>query len=105
MTTTATKKAAKSPDDGVSPFSDVTDAQQQAAEDAQKPVEFDDDGNPKPQEPSEAVAKLADEQAVRAAAGFNGGGAWPEELLAKNYVEPGQRLRRTPEYTSHETDS
>lgn len=105
MTTTATKKAAqKDPaDEGVSAFTDITDAQEQAAKDAERPVEFDDEGQVKPHEPSAAALEVANEQAVRAAAQAEGGGPWPLEVLQNNYIEPGQRMRALqPEYTSHE---
>jgi hypothetical protein len=95
-------KSAKSDDEGVSAYKDVSDAAEQAAEDAKAPTEFDEDGTPIPQS-SEAMQELADEQAKRAAGAANGGGPWPEELLHKNYIGSEQKMRpAVPEYTSHE---
>jgi hypothetical protein len=101
MTTTA-KKAAPQGEEPANPFSDVSDAQEQAAKDAQEPVEFDKDtGEPKPQT-SEAAAEVAQEMSVRATAQASGGGPWPEELLLKNFVGSNRMRPPQQQYTSHE---
>lgn len=103
--TTKAKAAESTPSDrsdDESAFTDITDAVEQAQKDAERPVEYDDDGNPKPLEPSEATREVADEMAVRAAAQAEGGGPWPKDLLER-FIGSGQRMRAAqPEYTSHE---
>jgi hypothetical protein len=106
--TTAAKKAAttsskdEGPDEGESAFKDVSGAVEQAQKDAEAPIEYDEDGNPKPQS-SEAANEVNQEMATRASASAEGGGPWPEEVLRERFISPGQRLRAPQEeYTSHE---
>lgn len=82
-------------------YRDVSKEAEQAAEDAKKGVELDDEGNVK-SSTSEAAGVLADEQAYRASAQANGGGPWPPELLRERFVNPTPLKARIPEYTSHE---
>jgi hypothetical protein len=89
-------------DEGQSAFKDVSAAAEQAAKDAQAPVEYDEQGNVKPRS-SEAANEVAQEQSKRANAHAEGGGPWPPELLAKRGIGSGRRLERAvPTYTSHE---
>jgi hypothetical protein len=80
-------------------FRDISAQVEQAREDAQKPVEFDDDGNPKAQF-SQAAAEVADENSRRASGSAEGGGPWPPELLVERGTTVG-RGQDQPEYTSH----
>lgn len=82
-------------------YRDVSAEAEQAAKEAKKGPEFDDEGNLK-SSTSKAAAVLADEQAYRASASFNGGGPWPPELLVERFVSPTVIERSIPEYTSHE---
>lgn len=101
------KKSAEQPEpemkeDGHA-FADVTEEVEQVKQEMEAPQETDEDGNVVPRT-SEATAKVAEEEAVRAGASFNGGGPWPPELLAKVGTTPGNAVRDIPEYTSHLSD-
>lgn len=81
-----------------SAFTDVSDLQDKAAEEAAHPL--DADGNPNA---APASAALERESSHRAAASAEGGGPWPPELLAR-HLDPlaGERVSPELQYTSHE---
>jgi hypothetical protein len=60
------------------------------------------DSDPQVTEQDVDVAAEVDEQARRNAAQFNGGGAWPVDLLLSNYVGGRPQRRVVEAYTSHE---
>jgi hypothetical protein len=77
----------KNGDEDDSAFTDVSKDVETVQKEAGKPAERDDDGKLVVDDKvSEANAKIADEQAVRASASANGGGPWPPELLVERFV-------------------
>jgi hypothetical protein len=84
-------------------FKDVSGELEQAQKDAERPLELDDDGTPKPRT-SEAANVIAQEQAYRASAQVNGGGPWPPELLRQVGTTALRDERDAPVYTSHEVE-
>jgi hypothetical protein len=77
----------KNGDEDDSAFTDVSKDVETVQKDADTPSERDDDGKLVVDDKvSEANAKIADEQAVRASASANGGGPWPPELLVERFV-------------------
>lgn len=95
--------ASKKQSEGESAYSDVSGAVEQSQKDAEAPVEYDDDGNVKPQS-SEATAEVYDEMSKRAAGSVEGGGPWPPEVAAERNSGAARLRAHRPEYTSHEEE-
>lgn len=86
------------------PYNDVSTQLDQSQKDAEKPAEFDDDGNRKLDKPSEATAELYAEGSRRASGAANGGGPWPQEVLERNFIGNQRKMTRPEDsYTSHES--
>lgn len=97
----ASKKDEKDKQSDEAPYQDVSAQLEEAREEAQKPVEYDDEGNPKASD-STAAAEVEAEMSRRGAGSGEGGGPWPPELLAERYVGTPTAPVTVPEYTSHE---
>jgi hypothetical protein len=82
-------------------FRDVSEAVEAAQEEASRPLELDDDGNPVPRN-MEPAAVVSEEMSYRSSAQANGGGPWPPEVLAQQFTQPRRLERSIPAYTSHE---
>lgn len=98
----ATKQKQESDERPETGYKDVSDAQEQAAKDAEAPLELDEDGKPT-NLTSEAQREVAEEMAYRAGAQANGGGPWPPEILRERFTGSTPLHRSVVgNYTSHE---